>query len=70
VGTTYVTSKFLGHLRASRGRVVQISSVLGKTTVATRAVYAASKHGLEVSDRARGSAPSLRAQCICTAPGQ
>lgn len=48
VGPTYLTQLLSKDLRASQGRVVQISSVLGVVSMATRGAYAASKHALEV----------------------
>lgn len=48
VGPTYLTQVLTKDLRASQGRVVQISSVLGVVTMATRGAYSASKHALEV----------------------
>lgn len=51
VGPVYLTQKLTKDLRASQGRVVQISSVLGKITMATRGAYCASKHAFEaISD--------------------
>lgn len=47
VGPAYLTQKLTPALRASKGRVVQISSVLGKVTLATRGAYSASKHAFE-----------------------
>jgi NAD(P)-dependent dehydrogenase (short-subunit alcohol dehydrogenase family) len=47
VGPTYLTQQLIPSLRASQGRVVQISSVLGKVTLATRGAYCASKHAFE-----------------------
>lgn len=49
VGPTYLTQVLTKDLRASQGRVVQISSVLGVVSMATRGAYSASKHALEVS---------------------
>lgn len=50
VGPTYLTQVLTKDLRASQGRVVQISSVLGVVSIATRGAYSASKHALEVWD--------------------
>jgi len=52
VGPTYLTQQLTKDLRASQGRVVHISSVLGVVTMATRGAYAASKHALEVRGKA------------------
>jgi NAD(P)-dependent dehydrogenase (short-subunit alcohol dehydrogenase family) len=47
IGPTYLTQKLTPALRASQGRVVQISSVLGLATLPTRGAYCASKHAFE-----------------------
>lgn len=45
-GAVYCTHAALPHLKASRGRVVAVSSLTGKTGVPTRTGYAASKHAM------------------------
>jgi NAD(P)-dependent dehydrogenase (short-subunit alcohol dehydrogenase family) len=47
LGTVYATHFALPHLIASRGLVVGISSLTGKTGVPTRSGYAASKHAMQ-----------------------
>ncbi len=47
LGAVYVTHHALPHLRASRGRLVSMSSLAGKTGVPMRAAYAASKHAMQ-----------------------
>lgn len=54
VGPAYLTQLLSKDLRAAQGRVVQISSVLGVVTMATRGAYSASKHALEVSAGSTG----------------
>ena len=46
LGCVYLTHHALPHLKASRGRIVGISSLTGKTGVPTRSGYAASKHAM------------------------
>jgi short-subunit dehydrogenase len=46
LGAVYCTHHALPHLRSTRGRIANISSLAGKTGVPTRAAYAASKHAL------------------------
>jgi short-subunit dehydrogenase len=47
LGTVYSTYYALPHLIASRGLLVGISSLTGKTGVPTRSGYAASKHAMQ-----------------------
>ncbi len=47
LGTVYSTHYALPHLLASRGLLVGISSLTGKTGVPTRSGYAASKHAMQ-----------------------
>ena len=47
LGTVYCTHFALPHLIASRGLIVGISSLTGKTGVPTRSGYAASKHAMQ-----------------------
>jgi NAD(P)-dependent dehydrogenase (short-subunit alcohol dehydrogenase family) len=46
LGSVWCTWHALPHLRASRGRIVAVSSLTGKTGVPTRSGYAASKHAM------------------------
>jgi NAD(P)-dependent dehydrogenase (short-subunit alcohol dehydrogenase family) len=46
LGSVYCTFHALPHLKQSRGRIVGISSLTGKTGVPTRTGYAASKHAM------------------------
>jgi short-subunit dehydrogenase len=46
LGSVWCTLHALPHLEASRGRIVVVSSMTGKTGVPTRSGYAASKHAL------------------------
>src|SRR5437868_13338768 len=54
LGAVYCTHAALPHLRATRGRLVAVSSLTGLSGVPTRTAYAASKHAL------RGFFDSLR----------
>lgn len=45
-GSVYCTRYALPHLKKTRGRIVGISSLTGKTGVPTRSGYAASKHAM------------------------
>ncbi len=47
LGAVYCTHFALPHLKASRGMVVGISSLTGKTGVPTRSGYGATKHALQ-----------------------
>ncbi|HEU4452343.1 MAG TPA: SDR family oxidoreductase [Longimicrobium sp.] len=46
LGSVYCTHHALPHLKRSRGRIVGVSSLTGKTGVPTRSGYAASKHAM------------------------
>lgn len=46
MGAVYCTSHALPYLRKTRGRIVGISSLAGRTGVPTRTGYAASKHAM------------------------
>jgi short-subunit dehydrogenase len=46
MGAVYCTHYALPHLKASKGRLVGISSLAGRTGVPTRSVYSASKHAM------------------------
>lgn len=45
-GAVYCTHSALPHLNATRGRIVNVASLTGKTGVPTRSGYAASKHAM------------------------
>ena len=47
LGSVYVTHQALSHLKKSRGLIVAVSSLTGKTGVPTRSGYAASKHAVQ-----------------------
>lgn len=47
LGSVYCTHYALPHLKASRGLIVAVSSLTGKTGVPTRTGYAASKHAMQ-----------------------
>ncbi len=59
-GSVYCTYYALPHLKASRGLIVAVSSVTGKTGVPTRTAYAASKHAMQ------GFFDSLRIELLGT----
>jgi short-subunit dehydrogenase len=46
LGSVYCTWYALPHLKRTRGRIVGVSSLTGKTGVPTRSAYAASKHAM------------------------
>ena len=46
LGSVYCTWHALPHLKRTRGRIVGVSSLTGKTGVPTRSAYAASKHAM------------------------
>lgn len=46
LGSVYCTHAALPHLRRSRGRLVAVSSLTGRTGVPTRSGYAATKHAM------------------------
>jgi NAD(P)-dependent dehydrogenase (short-subunit alcohol dehydrogenase family) len=56
LSAVYTTHFALPHLLASKGRIVAVSSLTGKTGVPTRTAYAASKHAMN------GFFDSLRAE--------
>ncbi len=60
LGSVYCTHSALPHLRTSRGLIVAVSSLTGKTGVPTRTAYAASKHAMQ------GFFDSLRVELIGT----
>jgi NAD(P)-dependent dehydrogenase (short-subunit alcohol dehydrogenase family) len=54
IGQVAVTQAFLPHLRRSRGRIVFVGSIAGKSALPFLGAYAASKHALEaVTDTLR-----------------
>lgn len=46
-GSVYCTSAALPYLKRSRGRIVAVSSLAGKSGIPTRSGYAASKHAMQ-----------------------
>jgi short-subunit dehydrogenase len=46
LGSVWCTHHALPHLKRTRGRIVGVSSLTGKTGVPTRSAYAASKHAM------------------------
>ncbi|MCH9015900.1 MAG: SDR family oxidoreductase [Gemmatimonadetes bacterium] len=46
LGSVYCTHSALPHLKKTKGRIVGVSSLAGKTGVPTRSGYAASKHAM------------------------
>jgi short-subunit dehydrogenase len=60
LGSVYVTHAALPHLKRSRGLIVAISSLAGRTGVPTRTGYAASKHAMQ------GFFDSLRIELLGT----
>lgn len=60
LGAVYCTHHALPHLRASRGLLVAVSSLTGKTGVPTRTAYAGSKHAMQ------GFFDSLRIELLGT----
>lgn len=59
-GTVYCTHAALPHLKKTRGQVVAVSSVAGKTGVPTRTGYSASKHAIH------GFLDSLRIELLAS----
>ena len=59
-GTVYCTYFALPYLKQSRGRLVAVSSLAGRTGVPTRTFYAASKHAM------MGFCDSLRIELMAT----
>ena len=54
VGQIAVTQAFLPNLRSARGRIVNVGSIAGRSSLPFLGAYAASKHGLEaVTDALR-----------------
>jgi NAD(P)-dependent dehydrogenase (short-subunit alcohol dehydrogenase family) len=69
-GVMRVTQAFLPRLRASHGRIVNMSSVAGRFTFPFGGVYAASKHALEaLSDALRRELSSSGVRVILIEPG-
>lgn len=61
-GPFFMVRAVLPHMRPGGGRIIQISSVLGKFGVAARSAYCASKHG--IIGLTRALAPELIGQGI------
>jgi len=60
LGSVYCTHYALPHLKKTKGQLVAISSLTGKTGVPTRTGYAASKHAMQ------GFFDSLRVELLAT----
>ncbi|HTR89973.1 MAG TPA: SDR family oxidoreductase [Solirubrobacteraceae bacterium] len=69
-GQVAVTRALLGALRASRGRIVLVSSVGGRVSVPFNGPYAASKHAIEaIGDALRGELHSSGIAVSLIEPG-
>ncbi len=69
-GLVRATQKFLPLLRQSKGRVINVSSVLGVLTVPELGVYSASKHAMEsLSDALRQELRPLDVSVTVVQPG-
>src|SRR5438132_2521675 len=70
IGAVAVTQAFLPRLKASRGRIVNISSVAGRGALPFLGPYAASKFGLEaISDSLRRELLPFGVRVIVLEPG-
>jgi len=70
LGVLAVTQTFLPLLKASRGRIVNISSVAGRSSLPFMGPYTASKHALEaLSDSLRRELPTFGVDVIVIEPG-
>lgn len=69
-GTLAVTQAFLPHLRAGRGRIVNVSSVAGRTAMPFLGAYSAAKFALEaLSDSLRRELTGSGVDVIVIQPG-
>jgi short-subunit dehydrogenase len=69
-GLMRATQKFLPLLRQSKGRVINVSSILGALTVPEMGVYSASKHAMEsLSDAMRRELRPLDVSVSVVQPG-
>jgi NAD(P)-dependent dehydrogenase (short-subunit alcohol dehydrogenase family) len=70
VGQVAVTQAFLPHLRAGRGRIVNVGSIAGRSALPFLGAYAASKHGLEaVTDSLRVELRPFGIEVVIVEPG-
>ena len=70
IGVVAVTQAFLPLLKTSRGRIVNMSSLSGRTALPFLGPYAASKFGLEaISDSLRRELSSVGVDVIVIQPG-
>ena len=70
VGQVAVTQAFLPHLRAARGRIVNVGSIAGHSALPFLGAYAASKHALEaVTDALRIELQPFGIEVVIVEPG-
>lgn len=70
-GLMRTTQKFLPLLRQSKGRIINVSSILGALTVQELGVYSASKHAMEsLSDALRRELRPLDVSVSIVQPGE
>jgi NAD(P)-dependent dehydrogenase (short-subunit alcohol dehydrogenase family) len=70
VGQIAVTQAFLPHLRAARGRIVNVGSIAGRSALPFLGAYAASKHALEaVTDSLRVELQPFGIDVVIVEPG-
>ena len=70
VGQVAVTQAFLPHLRAARGRIVNVGSIAGHSALPFLGAYAASKHALEaVTDALRVELQPFGIEVAIVEPG-
>ena len=70
VGQVAVTQAFLPHLRAARGRIVNVGSIAGHSALPFLGAYAASKHALEaVTDALRVELQPFGIEVVIVEPG-
>jgi NAD(P)-dependent dehydrogenase (short-subunit alcohol dehydrogenase family) len=70
VGQVAVTQAFLPHLRSGRGRIVNVGSIAGRSSLPFLGAYAASKHGLEaVTDALRIELNPFGIEVVIVEPG-
>jgi NAD(P)-dependent dehydrogenase (short-subunit alcohol dehydrogenase family) len=70
IGQVAVTQALLPHLRAARGRIVNVGSVAGRSALPFLGAYAASKHALEaVTDALRIELQPFGIEVVIVEPG-
>ncbi len=70
VGQVAVTQAFLPHLRAGRGRIVNVGSIAGRSSLPFLGAYAASKHAFEaVTDALRIELKPFGIEVVIVEPG-